>query len=345
MLDTLSPQIHGPVPTNSALFQTLKGKARFLHGSVCDRAALHAALQGQQAVVHLAAETGTGQSMYQVARYTDTNIGGTALLLDILGQEPHAVRRLVVASSRAVYGEGAYIGADGGTCCPPPRIEADLRAGRFEVMQAGLVLTAKPTREDALLHPSSVYGVTKLGQEQLVMTVCPLLGIEAVALRYQNVYGPGQSLGNPYTGVLSNFSNLMMQGSAVNIFEDGRESRDFVFVSDAVDATVLALQHEAAVGQVLNVGSGLPTRILDLAQELAKALQSNAPLAVSGMFRLGDIRHNTADLGKIAALGFAPKVTLATGIARFASWARAIGPVENGFAQSLIESQNRGVLK
>ena len=208
VLDNLSEQIHGSDPESSPLFKSILDKVRFIRGSVCDRDTMERALIGQNVVVHYAAETGTGQSMYMVDHYTRVNIQATAMMLDILGsRKDHGVKRMVLASSRSIYGEGRYLDASGRPTYPVHRDEADMQAGRFDLFdphtKAPLTLVA--TDEASLIHPSSVYGITKQVQEQLVMTVCPLLGIEPVALRYQNVYGPGQSLSNPYTGILSIF--------------------------------------------------------------------------------------------------------------------------------------------
>ena len=340
VLDSLSPQVHGADTANSPLFRAIQGKARFLRGSVCDPDAVAQALVGQEAVVHLAAETGTGQSMYQVSHYAQVNVTGTAVLLDQLGQ-PGTVRRLVLASSRAIYGEGSYQRPDGSLTHPGPRSIAAMRAGIWEVPG----LTPVATAETARLHPSSVYGITKAAQEQLVMVAAPLAGVEPVALRLQNVYGPGQSLGNPYTGVLSIFANLILQGRDIPIFEDGQESRDFVYVSDAVAAILLGLDDPGAAGGVFNVGSGVATSVLRLAETLCKAFGRAVPLTVTGNFRLGDIRHNLADLSRIATLGYAPQVGLEDGIRRFAAWATAQGPTESGFAAALEESRRRGVMK
>ena len=177
------------------------------------------------------------------------------------------------------------------------------------------------------------------------MVAAPLAKVEPVALRLQNVFGPGQSLSNPYTGVLSIFANLILQGREIPIFEDGQESRDFVYVSDAVAAILLGLDHPAAAGGIFNVGSGAATSILTLAQSLCRAFGREVPLKMTGNFRLGDIRHNLADLRQVASLGYAPKIGLAEGIVRFAAWAKAQGPVENGFAAALDESRRRGVMK
>ncbi|MBL8480674.1 MAG: NAD-dependent epimerase/dehydratase family protein [Rhodocyclaceae bacterium] len=348
VLDSLSEQIHGADPESSPLYLAVRDKVRFVRGSVCDRDTLEAALAGQEVVVHLAAETGTGQSMYMVDHYTRVNIQATATLLDVLGtRKDHGLRRLVVASSRSIYGEGKYLDAGGRPVYPPHRNAADMERGRFDLndAQSGAALTLTATDENALIHPSSVYGITKQVQEQLVMTVCPLVGVEPVALRYQNVYGPGQSLSNPYTGILSIFSNLIMQRKAINVFEDGLESRDFVFIDDVVDATVRAIEHDRAPGQVFNVGSGVQTTVLEVVSHLQDAFGSDTPYSVSGNFRLGDIRHNYADLGKISALlGFAPSVTFAQGIRRFAAWAATQGPKGSDYERSLAEMKERGLM-
>lgn len=349
VLDTLSEQIHGKDPDASPLFRSVRDKVRFVHGSVCDRELLERALEGQDVVVHYAAETGTGQSMYMVDHYTRVNIQATATMLDILGaRKDHGVKRMVVASSRSIYGEGRYIDAHGRATYPPHRREADMQDGRFELYDpvGGAALTIAATDEESRIHPSSVYGITKQVQEQLVMTVCPLLGIEPVALRYQNVYGPGQSLSNPYTGILSIFSNLIMQGGTINIFEDGLESRDFVYIDDVVDATMRSIEHDKAAGEVFNVGSGVQTTVLTVVDQLKQAFGSDTASRVTGNFRLGDIRHNYADLGKIGSLlGFAPKVDFAQGIRRFAAWAATQGPQSSAYEQSLAEMKERGLMR
>lgn len=349
VVDNLSKQIHGSEPETSPLFQTIRDKSRFIQGSVCDRATMEEALEGQEIVVHLAAETGTGQSMYMVDHYTRVNIQATAMMLDILSaNRGHGLKRMVVASSRSIYGEGKYLNIEGLPVYPVHRNEADLQAGRFElydeVTRAQLTLVA--TDEVSQIHPSSVYGITKQVQEQLVMTVCPLVDIEPVALRYQNVYGPGQSLSNPYTGILSIFSNLIMQNGSINIFEDGLESRDFVFIDDAIDATVRAIEHANAPGQVFNVGSGDQTTVLTVVEHLLKAFNAQTPSRTTGDFRLGDIRHNFADLTKISRLlGYRPSIDFAEGINRFAAWAATQGPTNSPYERSLAEMKERGLMR
>jgi dTDP-L-rhamnose 4-epimerase len=349
VLDSLSPQIHGDDPERSSpLFASIKERVRFVRGSVCDERVFSDCIRAQDAIVHLAAETGTGQSMYEIRRYCDVNVGGTALLLDRLANNAHDVRRLVVASSRAIYGEGKYRSPDGTIVYPEARRTEDMLAGRFELLcpRTGAPLQSLPTDEDSRIHPSSVYGITKQNQEQMVMTVSPALGISPVALRYQNVYGPGQSLKNPYTGILSIFSTRIRNGNPIEIFEDGKESRDFVFIDDVVEATCLALFRAEAAGHVFGIGSGVATDVLTVAKTLVRSLGQTVPINVTGAFRVGDIRHNFADLSKgRRLLGFEPCVDFALGIERFAGWVRTQEEVPDGYDRSIKELAAKGLFK
>ncbi|MFQ8827643.1 MAG: NAD-dependent epimerase/dehydratase family protein [Alistipes sp.] len=243
---------------------------RFLRGSVTDRNDWLRALDGQHAVIHLAAETGTGQSMYEIEKYTAVNIGGTSLMLDLLTNTKHSVEKVIVAASRAIYGEGRYLSEEMGYVYPLSRADEDMRRGDFECKYPGCTkpLRLVGTTEDSAIHPTSVYGITKQVQEQLVMTVCPAIGIAPVAFRYQNVYGPGQSLSNPYTGILSIFSTRIKNGNGINIFEDGRETRDFVYIDDVADATILGLEKASANGEAFNVGTGVATDVMTVARTL-----------------------------------------------------------------------------
>ena len=347
ILDNLSPQVHGAEPdVTSPLFASIRDSVSFVRGSVCDESILSKCLKGQQAVVHLAAETGTGQSMYEIRRYTEVNVGGTAALLNLLANQPHDVDRVVVASSRAIYGEGKYQAPDGRLVYPGTRLVGDLQAGRFEPLceRTGEALRVLPTDETSEIHPTSVYGITKQNQEQLVMVVCPSIDISAVALRYQNVYGPGQSLKNPYTGILSIFSTRILNGNPINIFEDGMESRDFVFIDDAVEATCLALFHPQASGQVFGVGSGVATDVLTVANTLVRRYRRDVPVAVTGAFRAGDIRHNFADLAKARRLlGFEPLVSFEQGMERFTHWVETQEIAEDTYERSIRELSARGL--
>ena len=347
VLDTLSPQVHGEDPESSPLVASLRDVATLIRGSVCSFADLRSAAEGADIVVHLAAETGTGQSMYEIDRYTEANVGGTAKLLQVLGEDGSTPRRLVIASSRSIYGEGAYRTSDGRLVYPPHRADADMARGDFEVHLAGEdTIVSVPTDEDAILHPSSVYGITKHAQESLVMTVAPTLGIEPVTLRYQNVYGPGQSLTNPYTGILSIFSTLIRQGKEINVFEDGAETRDFVFIDDVVTATFLASTVDEAAGAVLNVGSGVGTTVHDVVAALFEAFGRTVPTRISGNYRLGDIRHNVADITRLQdRLGFVPGVSFRDGVRRFVEWVEGEPVHEDAYDSSLREMASRNLLK
>jgi len=348
VLDTLSEQIHGPNPEEtSPLYKSILNKVEFIKGTVTSAEDWENALKDQDAVVHFAAETGTGQSMYEVERYTNVNIQGTALLLDILTNKPHQIKKVVIASSRSIYGEGKYISETLGEVYPSHRNDVDMKGGNFEVTYPGAgKLKLVATDESSKIHPSSVYGITKQVQEQLVLNVCGAIGVAAVAFRYQNVYGPGQSLTNPYTGILSIFSNRIRAKQKINIFEDGLESRDFVFIDDVVAATIAGLTKDDGNNQVFNVGTGVATTVIQVADALMKNFGIEVPYEVSGMYRIGDIRHNFADITRLQnILGVTPKVTFDEGIARFVAWVQQQNVTENNYENSLREMQSKGLLK
>jgi len=349
VLDNLSKQIHGDDPENtSPLYGSIADKVNFIEGDVTSAADLKKAIENQDVIVHLAAETGTGQSMYQIARYTDVNIGGTARLLDLLANSKHQVKKIVIASSRSIYGEGKYFSEELGYVYPGHRTDELMRSGDFEVKYPGCKKPLKlvATDEESKIHPSSVYGITKQNQEQMVMTVCPTIGIAPVAFRYQNVYGPGQSLSNPYTGILSIFSTLIKNGKEINVFEDGKETRDFVFIDDVVDATILGIEKEEANNQVFNVGTGVATEVNTVVSELLANYNMEVPVKISGNYRLGDIRHNFADLTKISStLGFDPKISFEDGIKRFANWVNTQAIQRDKYQQSIDEMKQKGLFK
>jgi dTDP-L-rhamnose 4-epimerase len=275
-------------------------------------------------------------------------VGGTALMLDVVGAEANSIKKIVVASSRAVTGEGKYRDASGAVVYPMSRAESDLAAGRFELYDraGGDPLEPLGTDEQTPFSPVSVYGITKQAQEQLVAAGCTALGLPYVALRYQNVFGPGQSLSNPYTGILSIFSTRMLAGRDIEIFEDGYESRDFVFIDDVVSATVAALTRPSADNHVLSIGSGVRTSVLDAARTLQAALGTDVALRVSGRYRVGDIRHSFADISRAKrAIGFQPTVSFADGVGRFVEWVRATPNRADAYERSLSELAERGLLR
>jgi dTDP-L-rhamnose 4-epimerase len=349
VLDCLSKQIHGEDPEqNSVLYQSIKGKVNFIKGSVSLKYDLRKAFKGQAIIVHFAAETGTGQSMYDIDRYTEVNVGGTAKILDVLTNEKHSVKKIIVASSRALYGEGRYYCKDFGYVYPPQRRSEHMLQGDFEVKikDYNLPLQLVATDENSKIQPTSIYGITKQFQEQLIMTICPTIGIMPVAFRYQNVYGPGQSLSNPYTGILSIFSTRIKNGKSLNIFEDGKESRDFLYIDDAVDATILGIEEDNANGEVFNVGGGTPIDVLTVACTLIEKFGKNVEVNVSGNYRIGDIRHNFADITKIRnLLGFSPKWKFADGISKFVEWAKIQKTEKDRYEASIEEMKSKGLFK
>lgn len=350
VLDALTPQIHGENPeVTSPLYRSIIGKVEFIRGSVTSRDDWRKALKGVDAVLHLAAETGTGQSMYEIERYVNVNIGGTALLLDILANEKTDVKRVVVAESRAIYGEGRYWSDElQSFVYPGERADEDMSKGDFEVKYPGCQtpLTLVGTTEDSAIHPGSVYGITKQVQGQLVHLVCRSVGIESVSLRYQNVYGPGQSLSNPYTGILSIFSTRIRNGNDINIFEDGKETRDFIYIDDIVTATVLALTKEGVSGHAFNIGTGVATDVLTVARTLLKHYKRDVDLTVSGNYRIGDIRHNFADITKARKLlGFEPAWSFDAGIEQFCKWVEEQPVSRDAYAESIEEMKQKGLYK
>jgi dTDP-L-rhamnose 4-epimerase len=350
VVDTLSEQIHGEVPeSTSPLFLSIANKVNFIKGSVTDRDLMAKALRGIDVVVHFAAETGTGQSMYEIEKYVQVNIGGTAILLDILTNDrSYSVKKIIIASSRSIYGEGKYLSEELGAVYPEHRTSALMDAGDFEVKYPGVNKPLKlvATDEESKIHPSSVYGITKQNQEQMVMTVCPTIGIAPVAFRYQNVYGPGQSLSNPYTGILSIFSTLIKNGKDINVFEDGKESRDFVFIDDVVNATILGIEKDEANNEIFNVGTGIATDVITVADTLIKAYNIATKINITGNYRLGDIRHNYADLTKIKQkLNFEPTVSFENGIKQFVSWVNQQDIKEDRYDASMQEMKDKGLFK
>lgn len=349
ILDSLSEQIHGVNPDEtSPLYQSIKEKVNFIKGDVTCREDWDKALKNVDYVVHLAAETGTGQSMYEIKKYVDTNIGGTALLLDILTNTKHHVKRVVLAESRAIYGEGKYHCDKCGDVYPHQRKDEYMQNGDFECHcpNCGAHVQLVATPEDSAIQPSSVYGISKQVQGQLVHLVCKSIGVESVSFRYQNVYGPGQSLSNPYTGILSIFSTRIKNGNGINIFEDGMETRDFVYIDDVVDATILGMEVPEANGYVFNIGTGVATNVLTVANTLCEKYGIQVPISVSGNYRLGDIRHNYADITVARTiLGFNPKWNFTDGIQQFVNWVNQQELYEDNYEASITEMKKKGLYK
>ncbi len=328
ILDNLEPQVHGGRAPD---YLNKDKKVEFVKGSVLDYEGFKEALNDIDVVLHEACRVGIGQSMYEVKNYVDTNISGTANLLNILANENHDVRKLVIASSFSGYGEGAYDCASCGTIFPPLRPEEQLKQGRWEPVcsSCGKELKPTPTPEKAPLQPTSIYAVTKAAQEQMALCVGKAYGIPSVALRYFCVYGPRQSLSNPYTGVAAIFISRIKNNSPPLVFEDGLQTRDFVSVHDIARANMLAMKSKAADYEIFNVGCGRPVTIKAVAETVAKLSGKNIKPTAINEYRKGDIRHCIADISKIEnRLGFRPRVSFEEGMRELIKWSEGAKAVD-----------------
>jgi dTDP-L-rhamnose 4-epimerase len=344
ILDNLSPQVHGDEPGYAP-----PDGVEFLRGDVTARSDWQKAIEGVDTIVHLAAETGTAQSMYEIDRYYRINVQGTALLFDVLANADHAVRNIVLASSRSVYGEGAYVcEREQRRCFPQQRSPEQLARNQWDPVcpDCGGRVKATATRETDTLSPASIYAASKLAQEELVRVACRAQGIGHAILRLQNVFGQGQSLKNPYTGILSIFSTRIRRGLPLPIFEDGRESRDFIHVDDVAEVMLQCVLRPLADGTTLNVGSGLATSVLEAATLLCRVLGSPVEPHVTGEYRVGDIRHNFADIGALeAASGYRPRVSLEVGLRRFCEWVATQSPEEDRLDAASAELKQRRLMR
>lgn len=316
-LDNLSPQVHGDDGERPSY---LDPDVELLRGDLRDPAAVASALQGVDAVFHYAAAVGVGQSMYQIADYTAVNNLGTAVLLEALIKHP--VGKLIVASSMSLYGEGLYRDAGGRLIAGARRSREQLRRGDWETRDSeGRVLAPVATPESKAPDLVSVYALSKYDQERLCLMTGEAYGFPVTALRFFNVYGPRQALSNPYTGVLAIFASRLLNGNPPLIFEDGEQKRDFVSVHDIVRASQLALESEPAAGEVFNIGSGRAYTIASIAARMSRVLDKPIGAEITGKYRVGDIRHCFADIGRAEAmLGYRPEVDLETGLAELAEW-------------------------
>ncbi|MFW6331288.1 MAG: NAD-dependent epimerase/dehydratase family protein [Gemmatimonadota bacterium] len=341
VVDSLDPQVHGP---DREVPEWLSPRAELIRGDVRDRDVWDGLLTGVDVIYHLAAAVGVGQSMYQVADYTETNTQGTANLLQALIDQDLRPR-LVVASSMSIYGEGRYRRPDGRAPIARRREPEALRRRDWELRDPdGTELIPAPTPEDEPLDPTSIYALTKKDQETMSLLVGEAYGIPTTALRFFNIYGPRQALSNPYTGVVAIFSSRLLNGEPPLIYEDGAQRRDFVSVHDIVRALVLTAESPAAVGEVLNVASGQPVTIVGVARQLAALLGVDAEPEVTGRYRVGDIRHCTADIGRARRLlGYEPEVTLEEGLQELLAWLRAQRPPESKAGEHVADLASRGL--
>jgi dTDP-L-rhamnose 4-epimerase len=339
VLDSLVEQVHAGAANRHPILDHVD----FIEGDVRDARAVARALRGVDRIVHLAAEVGVGQSMYAIERYVSANDGGTAVLFQQLVDRP--VQRVVVASSMSVYGEGLYKTPDGrlldAVVRTPPRFPG---AGWDPLGPDGEALTPVATPEWKHPNLASVYALTKYVQERLTLTVAPAYGMEAVALRLFNVYGPGQALSNPYTGVLAIFASRLLHRERPILFEDGEQRRDFVHVEDVAEAFILALEHPAAPGHVFNIGSGRDVSILHVADALASAMGVRIAPEISGQARTGDIRHCFGDIALAREMiGYTPRRSFADSLGELAEWVQRQQAVDR-VMQARHELEARGLV-
>ncbi len=321
--DALVPQVHG---SEQAIPGYVHPDAEFIRGNVLDRDSLARALEGVDIVYHLAAAVGVGQSMYEIQYYTEANTLGGAVLLDLLANTKHQVRKTIVASSMSIYGEGRYECGICGIVFPRLRPPAQLSARDWEMKcpSCGRDVRAVATDEDKPLFPTSIYAITKRDHEEMFLSTGRAYDIPAVALRFFNTYGPRQALSNPYTGVMAIFSGRLLNYKPPVIYEDGKQSRDFIHVSDIVQGLLLAMDKPEANYEVFNLGTGIPTSIGQVANLLIEHLaEGDIEPQVLHQFRAGDIRHCYADITKARRLlGFEPRVSLQEGMVDLLAWVR-----------------------
>jgi dTDP-L-rhamnose 4-epimerase len=342
--DALVPQVHG---SDQAAPAYLNPAAEFIKGDIRDREALAQALAGIDVVFHLAAAVGVGQSMYQIQYYTDVNSLGGAVLLDLLANVKHNVRKIVVASSMSIYGEGKYHCDEHGIVYPRLRTEDQLKARQWEMRcpHCQREVRPLPTDEDKPLYPTSIYAITKRDHEEMFLSTGFAYGIPAVALRFFNTYGPRQALSNPYTGVMAIFSGRLLNEQPPIIYEDGKQSRDFIHVRDIVRGLLLAMERPEADYQVCNLGTGVSTSVLEIAEMLSQQLTGGEiKPEIRNQFRAGDIRHCYADLTAARRLlGFEPRISLAEGLDDLLAWVREQS-AEDRFDQVEKELANKSLV-
>ncbi len=339
VLDSFEPQVHGGQRPDY-----LNVRAEYCTGDVRDRGVVREALQGIEVVFHEASLVGVGQSMYDIERYVSANVLGTAVLLDVIVNDKTPLKKLIMASSMSIYGEGAYRCSRCGPVSPSLRPMTQLQAHEWEMRCPGCGQAAipHPTPETKPVIPTSVYAVSKRDQEELCLSVGRSYGIPTVALRYFNVYGPRQALSNPYTGVCAIFSARLKNRHAPFVFEDGGQTRDFIHVRDIVQANLLVMREARAADDVFNVGSGEASSIAQIARLLATRYDVPIEPQITEKFRAGDIRHCVADITKLRALGFEPSISLEDGLRELVAWGKRVEAVDR-VEEAAKELEARGL--
>lgn len=343
VLDNLDPQVHGE---GKRWPSYLPSDVERILGDIRDRDVVSTALDGCDAVIHLAAAVGVGQSMYEIEHYSSVNVIGTAVLLEELVKRRSQIKKLIVAGSMSSYGEGAYVNARNEAVHPLPRSIAQMHSRIWEqIDDNGEVLKPVPTNERKILQPQSVYAINKRDQEEMCLAVGSVHEIPTVVLRMFNVFGPRQALSNPYTGVVAIFCSRLLNGQPPIIYEDGAQSRDFVYVEDVARAWALALESDGGDYLSLNVGSGKSITIREVAQVLSSVLGKEIEPEVTGKFRKGDIRHCFADISLIKEkLGWEPQWSFEHGIAELVAWLQSQQPTDR-VMQAQQELVNQGLLE
>lgn len=348
VLDNLDPQVHGPRAQPALIEEHIRsGHVRFLRADVTDLTAVDSALEAVSAVVHLAAAVGVGQSMYRPHYYVHANCEGTGVLLEAIARRSARPRTLVVASSMSLYGEGSYVCPDCGMDDGKDRDEAQLSRGIWEVLcrRCDTALVPRPTPETKVPALTSIYAATKKHQEDLCVTFGRAHGLATFALRFFNTYGARQSLSNPYTGVAAIFLSRLLNDHAPLVFEDGKQTRDFIDVRDVARCARLAVELPGDGVHVLNVGSGRPTSVVDMARHLAQLLGRQIEPQMLQRYRVGDIRHCIADTTRAKeVLGFEAARPLEEGLSVLIEWSRRQRP-EDGVERSLVELEDRGLVR
>ncbi len=347
VLDNLSPQVHGDGERDADGWPVyLDARARRVKGDLLDAGVFEAGLEGATHLAHLAASVGVGQSMTNIVDYTRNNVMTAAVMLEALSKRAHTIERIAVASSMSLYGEGAYERAsDGAVVTPRPRDHEQLAARRWELMDGGETLRPRPTSEDKLPQPTSIYAVNKRDHEEMFLAVGRGLGIPTIALRLFNAYGSRQALGNPYTGVAAIFIARLLNDRPPLIFEDGGQTRDFVHVADVARAFATVLESEAPIWDMFNVGAGEAVSVARVATTLARLLNKNIAPEILDRFRVGDVRHCVADVSKIKSVfGFSAEHDFEAGMAELIEWVRVTRHPVDRSKISLAELENNRLI-
>ena len=344
VLDNLDPQVHGEVESPQYLDLD---RVEFVKGDMVDRDTVWSVVSDVDAIIHLASRVGVGQSMYQIEQYVTANTKGTANLLDVLVTEKHNVRKLVVASSMSIYGEGRYSCNRCGLVSPKLRGDKQLDEKIWEMIcpYCGSVLKSEQTDEEKPLQPTSIYAMTKRHQEEMSLLTGRTYGIPTTALRYFNIYGPRQALSNPYTGVIAVFAARTQNNNPPLIFEDGNQTRDFIHVKDVAQANLLAMEKSGGDYQSLNVGTGKATSIIEIALKVIELCEKELTPLIIGRYRSGDIRHCYASIERISSLEFKPEYSLDKGLMETLTWVRAQEASADRSDEAVKELEEHGLLK